>query len=177
MRARDRKAGILAVAVLLAVIASVIVDADLGSAAPGDVQLVTSRANGTYTNGSKTLRDQSPDGEWIVLTTDSSDMLGGSAFPQAVRMRRGSAAVELVSVSVSGGFADRAVTDISSISSNGQLVAFQTRATNLVSPYPFPLPTESVYLRDLGAGTTTMLRGEFPPGGRLRGSSLCRCYR
>ncbi|MEA2420921.1 MAG: hypothetical protein QOF55_20, partial [Thermoleophilaceae bacterium] len=149
------------VALLLAVAIALIYTAIVNAAA-GDVDLV-SRANGNggpSGNAGSTQPDVSSDGHLVGFLSRATNLTGDSvsgAFAQAfVRdLTAGTTVLASRADGVTGVPADAAVSDVS-VSDDGRYVAFDTRATNLVTGVTTS-GIDRAYVRDMVSGTTTLV--------------------
>jgi Tol biopolymer transport system component len=109
----------------------------------------------------------SPGGRWVVFLSAASDLVGNDDSAPWLDVFAHDLATThtvLVSVNLSGNGGGNANAHSPSISSNGQFIAFESAADNLI-----PNDTNGVsdiFVRDLIAGTTTRVSvGAFGPGG------------
>ena len=125
---------------------------------PGEL---TGQDNGAATNTERTL---STDGDRVAFVSDSDGLSPTDDNRQTnlfVRDRSSNETI-LVNVGLGGAPADGLSSD-PQISADGTRVVFFSQATNLVAG--LPADTRGVYLRDLTAGTTTLVsRGDGPAG-------------
>jgi hypothetical protein len=118
-----------------------------------------SRAEGTSTasaNGSSLGPVYSPDGTWVLFSSTAPDLvnLPGNANFQLFAVNTTSGVVQLVSASAGGGLGNSGSYP-GAMSVDGRYVVFQSSASNL-SPADTNFGSD-VFLRDLTAGTTTLV--------------------
>lgn len=136
--------------------------------ATAEITLVSVNAAGTDGGNAEAGGfDVSADGSRVVFTTDANDLgptddpkvFGGSNAEADVYVRDLAAGTtELVSVNMAGTSSSNASASSPSISPDGTKVTFGSMSTDLV-PGDTNFFTSDVFLRDLGAGTTTLLSG------------------
>lgn len=139
----------------------------LAIAAWGQTDLISVNSAGTaagnaqsqwsITGGACRQRCVSSDGRFVVFTSLASDLtaIPDTNFQEDVFVRdRLTGTTTLVSVNLAGTASGDSASFQPTISADGHLVAFLSNATNLVA---VPVITGDVYVRDLLAGTTTMV--------------------
>jgi Tol biopolymer transport system component len=131
-------------------------------------RLVSMAAAGGQPDGASLSPSVSSSGRYVAFSSNATDLVPGDTngvFDVFVRDRVAGTTTR-VSVSSGGAQAD-GISDAPSISANGRLVAFVSRARNLGGPDS--TDTFDVFLRDLDAGTTTRVSiglGGLEPDGR-----------
>lgn len=129
-------------------------------AAPGDLQLISAR-NPAITapsspNGGSIMPAVSGDGRFVAYVSDATDIVPGDTNERydIFVHDRTTGATERVSVNSSGGQADTDSFD-ATITSDGTLVTFASRATNLVSVDTNP--GSDVFVRNRLTGVTRLI--------------------
>lgn len=99
----------------------------------------------------------SDDGRYVVFESDASDLVANdnNGTRDIFRYDRTADAIELVSVDSSGTGSGNGFSGRPTVSGDGRFVAFESRATNLISPPIFPWL--DVYVRDMQLGITTLV--------------------
>jgi Tol biopolymer transport system component len=99
----------------------------------------------------------SADGQFAVFTSYATNLVGGvTALPAVYRKNLGTGAIDLVSKTQNGAAADGPSFN-GAISSDGQLIAFSSQASNLAAVWP---STTNVYLSNLKAGTISLVSAD-----------------
>jgi Tol biopolymer transport system component len=127
--------------------------------------------HGVQANGVSEGGSISADGQRVAFGSTASNLVRGDTNQQGdvfVRDRR-AGVTTLVSVGT-GGAPANGPSHAPALSADGRLVAFESRATNLVPVDPNPLYTD-VFVRDLGTGTTEII-SVTTDGQRIFGSNL-----
>ena len=134
--------------------AALLVAGLLGLASPGDLVLVSQTKPGTAANGTSTRPDSSKDGRFVAFLSNAAN-LGAGGQRQAFLRDVDGGTTRLVSVGADGTTPANAAVDTVTVSDDGRRVAFHSRATNLVAGAS--TAAERSYVRDLAAGTTTLV--------------------
>ncbi|MBN2025180.1 MAG: PD40 domain-containing protein [Actinobacteria bacterium] len=115
-------------------------------AAPGDVTLVSSDAGGLQGNGASNWVSMSSDDRYVVFQSSATNLVDpATTGEQIFRKELLTGEVELVSSGI-GGVEGNNVSNRPVISPDGRYVAFESLATNLVSP---ATTNRQVFLRDI----------------------------
>jgi len=117
--------------------------------------LISSTPSGVSGDGASTSPRISADGQWIVFTSEASNLVAGDVNGVADVFVRNvaSGVTQLVSVSSSGALADAACTE-PAISADARFVVFTSSATTLT---PGANNLARIYLRDLELGVTEIV--------------------
>ncbi|MBC7230291.1 MAG: PD40 domain-containing protein [Actinobacteria bacterium] len=100
----------------------------------GEVRLVSANAAGEQGNGFSTTTAISADGRYVAFYSDSTNLVTpGTSEQQVFRKDMVTGEVRLVSANAAGTQGNHP-SSLSSISADGRYVAFNSRATNLVTP-------------------------------------------
>src|SRR3954451_17834769 len=120
-------------------------------------------------NGDASQADITPDGQWLVFSSDAPDIVGGDTNGNGDVFLRNRQTVKTILVSVSrGGGTGSDLSNQPVISDDGNLVAFTSFAHNLVAG---DTNRElDVFVRDVKAGTTELV-SVSSAGGQGSGSS------
>ena len=129
----------------------------------GTTELVSVGLNGAPNNGASSRGMLSADGRYVAFSSFATNLTtsGGNGQEQVYLRDRVAGTTKLISVASAGGLGD-ARSYRGMVSTDGRYVAFASKATNL-TPGANPA-TESIFLRDLVAGTTTRVTVRQPSG-------------
>ena len=130
----------------------------IGTAAAGDLVIVSQTSGGTTANGSSNERSMSNDGRYVAFISNASNLGVTNSLPQAFVRDTVSGTTTLASVGSDGTSLANAAVDQVTVSDDGQRVAFHTRATNIVAGASTGGIDRS-YVRDVGLGTTMEVDG------------------
>lgn len=122
--------------------------------ATGTIEKVSVGVGGTQADNNSYEPSISADGRYVSFTSYASNLVAGDTnFAQDVFVRdRQNGTTERVSVATGGGQADQFGAGQSSVSGDGNRIAFQSESANLVPGDTNGLP--DVFVRDRQAGTT-----------------------
>ncbi len=129
----------------------------------GTTELISVGLNGAPNNGASSRGVLSSDGRYAAFSSFATNLTtsGGNGQEQVYLRDRVAGTTTLISVAATGGLGD-ARSYRGMVSTDGRYVAFASKATNL-TPGTNPA-TESIFLRDLVAGTTTRVTVRQPSG-------------
>lgn len=120
----------------------------------GEVALVSCDSTGNPGNGGSYAPAMSPDGRFVVFHSEATNLVpGGTAGRQVFRKDLLSGAVALVSCDAAGNPGNGA-SEYASLSSGGRYVAFDSVATNLVTP---ATSSRQVFRKDLVTGAVALV--------------------
>jgi hypothetical protein len=142
-----------------------------------DTKIVTS-VDGVAALGGHAV-DMTSDGRFVLFTSSNPNYVAGdtNGLPDLFVIDRTTGAIERVNVASDGseetGYEDASILSCSSISDDGNLVAFTTAAAF----DPADNPSSDVYLRDRAAGTTTLVSKGSSKGTALQDSLLAQVTR
>jgi Tol biopolymer transport system component len=135
----------------------------------GALQLVSMNRSGTGSgNGFSNSPTVSADGRFVGFTSGATDLVATPTSGPNVYVRDLLAqSTTLVSINAAGNAGGNAFSTDPAISANGQVVAFLSDATDLISgPYT---RNENVFARDLRTGTTTLVSNSLDGLGKADG--------
>lgn len=122
----------------------------------GTVRLISAdHATGAPANGASTAVDISADGRYVAFTSEASNLVPADLNGHSDVFRYDAVAdgIELVSRKGLTGAQGNGVSDVPTISRDGDLVAFTSESTNLVGNDSNN--RSDVFVRDMSAGSTT----------------------
>ena len=148
-------------------------DVHVWRAASGEVELISTDVLGNPSNGASSSAILSADGTFVTFSSAASDLVFSDANDKRDIFRHNLVAdtTALVSRGVDTGGDDHASGGRSAISADGRFVAFASLADNLVAGGPPDNGKLNVFVRDMVAGTTTLV-SRRPEGGATTGHSL-----
>lgn len=122
-----------------------------------DEMSLISRGVGAASNGASTFAKISGDGRYVVFQSNATNLVPepGAAAADIYVFDRGEGVMQRVSIS-SGGTPGNGASITPNMSADGQVVAFASRATNLVAE-PLTGTFPQLFVRDLLAGTTAIV--------------------
>ena len=137
----------------------------------GAGQLLSQAPGGLPANGASTQPTLSQSGAVVAFASTATDLLAAARSGQSqVYVSAGGRAPALVSATPQGG-AGNGASSAPSVSANGQYVAFQSTATNLVAGGPSTAGLSGIYVRDL-ATSQTFLASVSGSGAAGNGASV-----
>ena len=120
----------------------------------GAIVLVSCDAAGVEGNAGSYSPAMSPDGRYVAFHSDATDLIpGGTTGRQVFRKDLSSGAVTLVSRNAAG-IEGNGASEYASVSSGGTYVAFDSVATNLVTP---ATTSRQVFRKDLSSGAVMLV--------------------
>jgi len=139
----------------------------------GSTTLVSKSTAGVQADMPSTDPWISADGTFVSFSSTADNLVAGDGTTQDIFLRDLAAGTTVkVSVGLAGAEGNGA-SKLSSLSSDGGLVCFQSNAGNLVAPSGSATPFDRVFVRDVAAGTTSVAVGgglSFLPWARISGN-------
>jgi hypothetical protein len=122
----------------------------------GQVERVNVSTSGAQANQTSSAEGVTPDGKYVVFSSTASNLISGDTSTRRKIYRHDTVTGEtiLVSTNAAGQQANNNSSG-SSVSSDGQLVSFQSSASNLVSDSKTNSFVMDIYFKNLGDGSIT----------------------